>query len=281
VTAALLDRPRRTFPGYVFDLDGTVYLGGSALPGAVDTLARIRAGGRGVCFVTNNPLHSAEEYAARLEAVGVQASPDDVITSVDSLLAYLRERHPGAVVLPVAERQVCDALAAGGFALTEDPSEADLVVAGFDRTFDYDKLTRAYRAVRLHGAVLVGTNPDPYCPTPDGGLPDCAAVVAAIEACTGVRAEAVLGKPSPVMMGVVAGRLGVPVQDLVMVGDRLDTDMQMAARAGMAGVLVLTGATRPGDLEGRDRPAHVIADLTQLLPDLQTPTPSGTREDRR
>jgi NagD protein len=277
--AALLDRPQRTYPGYVFDLDGTVYLGDAALPGAVETLARIRAAGDAVCFVTNNPLHSAEEYAARLEGVGVEASTDDVVTSVDSLLAYLQERHRGAAVLPVAEDRVCRALRDAGFELTEDPSYAEVVVAAFDRTFDYDKLTRAYQAVRLHGAVLVGTNPDPFCPTPGGGLPDCAAVVAAIEACTGVRAEAVVGKPSPVMVDVVAHRLGVPVGDLIMVGDRLDTDMQMAERAGMAGVLVLTGATRVDDLDGRDDlPAYVIPDLTQLLPDL--PTPEGPTPER-
>ena len=277
VLADVIDRPGRTYPGYVFDLDGTVYLGAAALPGAVDTLARIRDAGGGVCFVTNNPLHSAEEYAARLEGVGVQAAASDIVTSVDSLLSYLQEHHEGAVVLPVAEQQVCDALEAAGFALTHDPADAQVVVAAFDRTFDYDKLARAYRAIRLHGAALVATNPDPYCPTPDGGLPDCAAIVAAIEACTGRRAEAVLGKPSAVMVRVVARRLGVPVQDLVMVGDRLDTDMRMAENAGMAGVLVLTGATRPDDLGGRsDLPTHVIADLTQLLPD---PHPTATREE--
>jgi ribonucleotide monophosphatase NagD (HAD superfamily) len=137
----------------------------------------------------------------------------------------------------------------------------------FDRTFDYAKLDAAYRAVRLHGAAIVATNPDPYCPTADGGLPDCAAMLAAIEACTGQRAEAVTGKPSRSMSDAVLERLGLPAARVAMVGDRLATDMAMAEAGGMTSVLVLGSTTSAADLATSPvRPRHAIETLRQLLP---------------
>jgi HAD superfamily hydrolase (TIGR01450 family) len=261
-------RPPEMFPGYAFDLDGTVHLGGVPLPGAAATLARLRAAGRPVVFVTNNPLHTAEDYARMLRDGGIEASAADVVTATDALVSYLTAAHPAARLLVVGERPLCRTLEASGFTVTEEPNATDLVVASFDRTFDYAKLNAAYRAIRLHGARLVATNPDPYCPTPDGGLPDCAAMLAAIEACTGARAEAIAGKPSRHMAAAVLERLGTGAP-AAMVGDRLATDMAMARGAGMVGVLVLTGATTPADVAACDpahRPDYVIADLSGLLP---------------
>jgi HAD superfamily hydrolase (TIGR01450 family) len=261
-------RPPEMFGGYAFDLDGTVHIGGTPLPGAVETLARIRAAGRPVVFVTNNPLHTAEDYASMLRDLGIEASAADVVTATDALVSYLTAAHPAARLLVVGETPLRRTLVASGFAVTDEPNATDVVVASFDRSFDYAKLYAAYRAVRLHGARLVATNPDPYCPTPDGGLPDCAAMLAAIEACTGARAEAIAGKPSSHMAAAVLDRLGSGAP-AAMVGDRLATDMVMARRAGLVGVLVLTGATRPADLAACDparRPDYVIQDLSELLP---------------
>lgn len=259
------------FAGYAFDLDGTLYLGDGALPGAVDVVGRLRAEGRGVVFVTNNPLHPKEHYADKLSRLGIPAGPADIVTATDATITYLGERHPGRRLLVISEPLVADTLAAAGWDLTADPAKAEVVVVSFDRTFDYAKLTAAYRAVRLHGAALVATNPDPYCPTPDGGLPDCAAMLAAVEACTGARAEAVAGKPSRYMAAAALDRLGVASDTAAMVGDRLATDMAMAAAAGMAGVLVLSGATTETDVEaarrdGRPVPPHVVAGVHELLP---------------
>jgi len=259
------------FAGYAFDLDGTLYLGDHALPGAVDVIGRLRAEGRGVVFVTNNPLHPKEHYASKLTGLGIPACPSDIVTATDATITYLAERHPGRRLLVISEPLVADTLAAAGWHLTGDPAEAEVVVVSFDRTFDYAKLNAAYRAVRLHGAALVATNPDPYCPTPDGGLPDCAAMLAAVEACSGARAEAVPGKPSRYMAAAALDRLGVPSDAAAMVGDRLATDMAMAAAAGMAGVLVLSGATTRADVEaarrdGRPVPPYVVAGVHELLP---------------
>ncbi len=267
--AAALTAPDRLFAGYALDLDGTVYLGDHALPGAVHAIGRLRELGCGVVFVTNKPLETAADYAAKLTRLGVPCDVSDVVTATDSLLSYLAAKHAGRRVLAVTEPVVQAALREAGHEVTQDPAEAEVVVVSFDRTFDYAKLNAAYRAVRLHGAVIVATNPDPYCPTPDGGLPDCAAMLAAIEACTGARAEAVTGKPSEHMVQAVLERLGpglAPTQ-IAMVGDRLSTDVTMAAQTGMAGVLVLSGATGRADLEFSDvNPDYVVDDLRQLLP---------------
>jgi len=260
-------RPPRLFSGYVLDLDGTVYLGDEPLPGVVETLARIRAAGARLVFLTNNPLRSAASYAELLRGLGVQADEQEIVTPLSVLPGYLKYRHPGAAVLTIAEPLVDQSLVAAGIAVTTEPSEAGVVVVSFDRTFDYTKLLRAFRAVHRHGAVIVATNPDPFCPTPDGGLPDCGAVLAAVEACTGARASAVLGKPGPQMAAEARARLAVPATDAAMVGDRLMTDVPMSRALGMTSILVLSGATIAADLAGSDQqPDYVIGGLGDLLP---------------
>ena len=276
--------PPALFDGYAFDLDGTVYLGDAPLPGAVETILSIRQAGRRVVFVTNNPLHSAEDYAGKLRGLGVEATRADVVTATDALVSYLRSACRQARLLVLGEPLLLDTLSAAGFPVTLDPAGADVVVVSFDRTFDYEKLLAAYRAVRLHGARLVATNPDPYCPTPDGGLPDCGAMLAAVAACTGAVAEAVVGKPSRHMAAAVLDRLGVAASRAAVVGDRLSTDMVMARTAGMAGVLVLTGVTSRADVaaaEASAMPEYVIQAMPELLLGLPTRHEAATARETR
>ncbi|MGZ4662481.1 MAG: HAD-IIA family hydrolase [Arthrobacter sp.] len=254
------------YRGYAFDLDGTLYLGDELIEGADVVVAALRGSGARVVFVTNKPLETAENYAAKLTRLGIPADAEDVISALDALTLYLTGCHPGARVLAVGEPVLIESLSQAGFTLTEDPQQTDVVVVSFDRTFDYDKLTRAYHAVNA-GAVIVATNPDPYCPTPDGGLPDCAAMLAAIEACTGGRAEAIVGKPSVHMANAFLHRLGVPANEAVMVGDRLLTDVAMGLNAGMASALVMSGATTDDHLAASGiLPTHVLEDVRGLLP---------------
>jgi NagD protein len=273
--------PPRIFEGYVVDLDGTVYLGDEPLPGAVDTLARIRAAGSRVVFLTNNPLRSAADYAKRLRDLGIQAYEREVVTPLAVLISYLREHHRGAAVLTVAEPLVDETLRAAGITVTTEPSEAGVVVVSFDRTFGYAKLLRAFRAVRLRGAAILATNPDPFCPSPDGGLPDCAAMLAAVEACTGERARAVLGKPGPQMAAEVRSRLAVRASDAAMVGDRILTDVAMSRALEMTSILVLSGATTPGDVAASSvQPDYVIDNLAGLLPPESPVPPASPREQK-
>jgi HAD superfamily hydrolase (TIGR01450 family) len=258
----------RRFDAYIFDLDGTIYVDDELIPGADETIARLRADGAKVAFVTNNPLHPAADYAKRLARLGIPVDPAEIITSIDALIGYLDQTHRGQTVLPIAEAEVCRRLTAAGYPLSEDPQGTDVVVVSFDRTFDYAKLLAGYRAVRERGAAIVATNPDPFCPTRDGGLPDCAAMLAALEACTGARAEAVVGKPSRHMVAAVLARLDVAPQATAVVGDRPATDVAMGQSIGATGILVLSGATSAAEAAAGDvRPDHTLGSIRDLIPD--------------
>ncbi|MGD0851853.1 MAG: HAD-IIA family hydrolase [Acidimicrobiales bacterium] len=262
--------PDRVFEGYAMDLDGTVYLGDELLEGAQLTLTALRGFAR-VVFVTNKPLETAASYADKLTRLGIPATDRDVVTPLDSLVHYLDEHHRGAPLLSVAEELVDQVLRDAGYVVTTNPLDAGVVVVSFDRTFTYAKLLAAYQAVR-HGAVIIATNPDPFCPTPEGGLPDCAAMLAAVETCTGVRAEAIVGKPSAHMGRAILSRLGVEPEESVIVGDRLLTDIAMADELGMSSVLVLTGVTSLEDVARSDvHPDYVARSLLELLPRQERP----------
>jgi HAD superfamily hydrolase (TIGR01450 family) len=259
----------RRFDAYIFDLDGTIYIDDELIPGADETIARLRADGARVAFVTNNPLHPSTDYADRLTRLGIPADPAEIVTSIDALVRYLSHAHPGATVLPIAEAEVHRRLTAAGYSLTDDPraTDVDVVVVSFDRTFDYAKLLAGYRAVRERGATIVATNPDPFCPTRDGGLPDCAAMLAALQACTGARAEAVVGKPSRHMVTAVLERLDVVPEVTAVVGDRPATDVAMGQSIGASGILVLSGATSAAEAAAADvRPDHTLHSIRDLIP---------------
>ncbi|HEU5314636.1 MAG TPA: HAD hydrolase-like protein, partial [Chloroflexota bacterium] len=163
--------------------------------------------------------------------------------------------------------------------VSANPAEIDVVIASYDRTFDYRKLQVAFDALWPASAAarggrpaarFVATNPDRYCPFPGGrGEPDAAAVIAAIEACSGARCEAISGKPDPYMLACALDALGLEAQDCVMTGDRLYTDIRMARDGHMASALVLTGETTPDTLAqapAAERPTYVLPRVDHLLP---------------
>lgn len=268
-------RPERVYGGYV-DLDGTLYIGEDPLPGATETVALLRDAGARLVFVTNNPLRLPADYVRKLRRLGFDVADGDVVSSTDVLVAYLRTHHADARLFAIAEPLVIQLLVSSGFRMTADPDQTDVVVVSWDRGFHYDKLRLGFLAVRA-GARIVATNPDPYCPTPDGGLPDCGAILAALEAATGRRADAVVGKPSARMAAAAMERLGSSPEDTLVVGDRLETDVRMARSAGLASALVLTGVTAvpPSPLEPM-RPDFVIGSVRDLVGDSGR-APSGTR----
>lgn len=253
--------PDRIFGGYVFDLDGTVYLGDELLPGAKETLGELKRLSR-VVYLTNKPLQMPADYAAKLTGLGVETLSEEVVSSTDALLLYLGRYAPGARLFIIGEPPLVRLLTAAGYEVVGEADGVDVVVV----SFDYAKLQVAFDAVRA-GARIVATNPDAYCPTPDGGLPDCAAMLAAVEASTGTSAEAIVGKPSHHMAGALLDRLGVPGRNTLLIGDRLATDVRMAKEAGMSGALVLTGATSLEEaLASGDQADYIIHGLDELLP---------------
>src|SRR5262249_44845167 len=172
------------YDAYIFDLDGTIYLGDELLPGAAETVAAIRAAGRRTIFLSNNPTRTRQQYAAKLSLIGIPTSAEDIVNSSFVLVQWLLRETPGARLFVVGEEALKRELAAAGFGFSEIAGQIAIVVASFDRTFVYHKLQVAFDAIRA-GARLIATNGDRYCPVPGGGEPDAAAIIAAIEACTG------------------------------------------------------------------------------------------------
>lgn len=259
--------PRFPYRGFIFDLDGTVYLGEALLPGAKAVIAALRDAGRRVCFLSNKPIQSRRDYAEKLTRLGVPAVVEDVINSSYVLASYLARESPGARCFVIGEPPLAAELAAAGLVVVDGPA-VDYVVVAFDRTFDYRKLDVALQAVKRHGARLVGTNPDRTCPVEGGEIPDAAGMIGAVEGVTGRRVDPIVGKPSPITLAVALGRLGLPAPACAIVGDRLETDIAMGRAAGLHTLLVLTGVTRPGDPEiARWQPDHVLGSLDDLLTD--------------
>jgi HAD superfamily hydrolase (TIGR01450 family) len=270
--AALTAAPTRLYDGYLFDLDGTIYLGDELLPGAQRLIERLRELGRAPLFLTNNPTRDPQMYADKLTRLGLPTPAGAVVNTVLTMTAWLLQHAPGAGVFVIGEEPLRRALAAAGVRLTERPEEIDVVVASYDRTFDYRKLQIAFDALWQHRrARLVTTNPDSYCPVgPGRGEPDAAAITAAIEAATGVRCEVNVGKPSRIMLDTALAVLGLRAEDCVMVGDRLHTDIAMALDAGTDSALVLTGESTRDDVAAaavERRPTFVLERIDQLLPD--------------
>ncbi|HEY1167966.1 MAG TPA: HAD-IIA family hydrolase [Candidatus Limnocylindrales bacterium] len=259
-------RPDRLYRGYVFDLDGTVYLGDALLPTAGDTITRLRALGCRTVFLSNNPTHPPDEYAAKLTRLGLPTPLGDILVSTQVLVRFLQERMPGARLFVIGEEPLVRALAAAGFEIVAEAARTEAVIASFDRTFAYPKLQGAFDAIRA-GARFFATNGDRYCPVPGGGEPDAASVIAAVEACTGVSCEAIVGKPSRYMSDAALAMLDLPAAECLITGDRLETDVLMGLNAGMAAALALTGATTAAML-GRSaiEPTFVLGRLGELLP---------------
>jgi len=230
------------FKGFIFDLDGTVYLSDRLIPGADRAIRLIRESGRKVVFLSNKPIQTREDYASKLTRLGIPTPPDEVINSTLVMVRYLKKEASQARLFVIGETPFVEELKKAGFPITDEPREVDYVVAAFDRTFDYRKLNIAYQAIK-RGAHFVATNPDRTCPVEGGEIPDCAGMIAAIEAVTQKKVEVIVGKPSPLMIQAAMDAMGLRPEECILIGDRLETDIRMGKEAGIATGIVLTGVT--------------------------------------
>jgi len=230
------------YPGYIFDLDGTIYRGENLIPGAKETIAKLKILGKKIVYLSNKPLQTRADYAAKLTRLGVPTETAEVINSSLVMARWLSKKAPGATLFVVGEPPLIAEMIREGFRISEDPGEVQWVIASFDRTFDYRKLNIALQAIKK-GSHFVATNPDRTCPVEGGEIPDCAAMIGAIEGATGKKVETIVGKPSDIMIQVAVDTMGLSPLDCLLVGDRLETDMAMGKKAGMATALVFTGVT--------------------------------------
>jgi len=259
------------FKGFIFDLDGTIYLGDQLIPGAERVVRRLRENKRKVVFLSNKPLQTRKDYASKLTQLGIPTQPDEVINSTFVMVNYLKRIAPQARLFAVGEVPFVEELKRAGFHITDEPKEIEYVVVAFDRTFDYHKLNIAFQAIKL-GAHFVATNPDRTCPVEGGEIPDCAGMIAAIEAVTEKKVEVIVGKPSPIMIQAALDLMGLMPEDCILIGDRVETDIKMGKDSGIATGIVLTGVTDEKTLEGfkhtsiqPDFVFQSIADVENLL----------------
>lgn len=228
------------FSGYLFDLDGTIYVGNRILKGADTTIRTLREQGKAVMFATNTTLYTREQVRDKLAGFGIGCSADEVITALTVACMYFRDQAPNACIFPLGDQAMSLELIRGGLNITEQAGRATHVLVGLDRNFDFVKLTAAVNAVR-NGALLVAANPDPYCPMEDGVIPDTWALIRAIETASGRKTDVMVGKPSVYYASYALQKLGARPEQCLMVGDKLETDISLGHRIGMATALVLTG----------------------------------------
>ncbi len=244
-----------------FDLDGTIYLQGSPLPGALELLASLRGAGVEYLLVTNNSSASGATYLRKLAALGLPSDRRHVLTSNDVAISHLLGagiRRP--YLLATAEVRADY----GAHGLMHEEEEPDAVLLTFDMELTFEKLAAATRHIDA-GLPYLATHPDATCPVQGGFLPDAGAFIEMFAAATGRRPE-VLGKPHAGMISEIHRRLQLPAGQIAFVGDRLQTDIQMAADAGFVGVLTLTGVTQRQDLvAGRVEPDVVVSGMTELM----------------
>jgi len=247
---------------FLFDLDGVLYRDDQPVPMAAEAVARLRGAGKRLAFVTNNSSRTPESVAARLTSVGIPAGAQEVETSAMATAELLGGRGVRTAFV-VGEEGVRRALADGGIALVKaSDSVPDVVVVGLDRAADYAKLAAASLFVE-RGAALVATNADASYPAPEGLLPGAGAILAAVTTATGAVAE-VVGKPHAPLLRAALDRAGGGRP--LVIGDRLDTDVEGAIALGWHSLLVLTGVTTRADLEtSLARPTYVGEDLLALF----------------
>lgn len=242
---------------WVLDLDGVVWLAGRPIPKSPEAVARVRAAGHTVAFVTNNSGPTIGEHVAALRAAGFAAEPGEVVSSAQAAAELL---EPGSKATAVGGPGIAEALAARGVELVAFASGPDAVVVGRAPVLDYDDLAAASSAVRA-GSRFVATNTDATFPTPAGLLPGAGAVIAFLSVASGV-APTVAGKPHQAVADLLRRRFG---EVGVMVGDRIDTDGRFAALIGAPFGLVLTGVTSRSEVPTDPAPAVVAEDLSDLV----------------
>jgi len=261
--ASLIDKYR----AFIIDLDGVVYLLNEPIPGARDALMQIQERGLKFVFLTNNSASTPEQYVKKLAKFGIEVAPRQIVTSGHAVGRFLDRNYEteGKTAFVIGEKGLTSELEERGLQLVEadEAGRARFVFVGMDRTFDFEKLKAAVVAIR-NGAEFIAANADATYPTPDGLWPGAGAIVAAVATGSG-REPFVAGKPNPLMVEVALERIDQEPSEILLVGDRLETDILAGIEAGVDTMLVLTGVSRVEEIEERGiRPTYVEEGLRAL-----------------
>jgi 5'-nucleotidase len=253
---------------YLIDLDGVIYRGNELLHGAKEFISWLETHHKKYLFLTNNSFATGTQIRAKLEHLGIVTDNTHLLTAGQAAVQNIARRIPQGVVYVVGEQPLIDLVESQGLkAASVDAQEADAVLVGLDRDFDYAIMTGAMKAVRS-GALFVTINRDPVLPIAGGFIPGCGALAAAIETASGVTPE-VVGKPEPMLLREAMHMLSSVPGETVMIGDGLQVDILAGQNAGTHTLLVFSGSSSRADLEKSPiKPDHVYEDLTDLMKEL-------------
>lgn len=251
---------------FIFDMDGTIYLGNRVFPFAIRFIKHLRANGKKVLFFTNNASHSPAFYIEKLSRMGFEATRDEIMTSGDVTIEFLKRHRAGKSVYLVGTEDLVNSFRQSGIGLLTGKEErADIVITSFDTTLTYEKLDNACRLVR-GGAEYLSTHPDFNCPTETGFIPDSGAIAAFVTASTG-KTPTYFGKPYAETVEMICEATGFSKAEMCFFGDRLYTDIAIGKRHGVLATLVLSGETQPADVEAAadaDKPDFIFDSLDDV-----------------
>ena len=256
---------------YLFDMDGTLYLGSRLYDFTIELLQEIRRTGGKYLFITNNSSKSVADYVKKLAGFGIEATREDFMTSSQATAYYLHKHHEGQRLYVCGTESLKEELRGEGFTVTTNIDEVDCIVMGFDTELTFQKLHDvSYLLLTRPELPYIATNPDLVCPTEFGSVPDCGSVCGMIFNATGKR-PVVIGKPSALMPELAMDKLGIPKEQTCVVGDRIYTDVKSGLNAGCVGILVMSGETTYEILaQSPDKPHLVLESAREILDVLKT-----------
>ena len=250
---------------FLFDMDGTLYLGDRLYDFTIELLETIKKAGGTYLFMTNNSSKSVEDYIKKLAKLGIPSTREDFITSSQATAYYLHKHHEGQRLYVCGTESLKEELRWEGFTVTEKVEDTDCIVMGFDTELTFRKLHDVSYLLLTRELPYIATNPDLVCPTEFGSVPDCGSVCGMIFNATGKR-PVVIGKPSPLMPQLAMDRLGYSTEETCVIGDRIYTDVKSGRNAGITGILVMSGETTPEILaESPDKPHLVLESAKEIL----------------
>ena len=255
---------------FIFDMDGTIYLGGIPFEFAKQFIKKIRASGKQILFFTNNASHTSSFYFKKLSRLGFEPSEKEIMTAGDVTFEFLNRHRKGASVYLVATDELTEEYRKKGINVLNGKNDsalrsADIVVTSFDTSLTYEKLNTACRLIR-NGAEYISTHPDLNCPTEEGSIPDSGAIAALVTASTGVT-PTFFGKPYKETVEMITEYTGYSTDELCIFGDRLYTDIALGKSFGVTACLVLSGETKQRDVDlanDSDKPDLIFDSLEDV-----------------
>jgi len=252
------------YSGFIFDMDGTTYRGNHIIPNADTTINFIKSTGRKVIFVTNKTTDSAKGYFNFLSANNLKISEEEILSATGVIKKYLKVNHPDLPIFALGEEKFINELKESGLTFSEDPSKIKVVIVTLDRTLNYDKLEIAAKSLEL-GALFLAANIDDTCPVDEGEILDAGSTISALEKRTHRKLELHFGKPSQFMFEEAMNLINTPADKVLLVGDRIETDIKMGNMFGVDTALVKTGVkSNPKDYNGT-APKYIIDSVFDLL----------------